>query len=105
MRGVIPVVGGVILYLIIGWSFWYYWSAARSQSYTSFTLPFPPHQQVSGVFVIDVLTIVLGIVLMFVYKAIAPAFFRGEVLNRDSATLVTEDFLAKQADPATATEH
>jgi len=54
---------------------------------------------VSGVFVIDVLTIVVGIILMFVYKAIAPAFFRGETLNRDSATLVTEDFLARQGAP------
>jgi amino acid transporter len=104
MRGIIPVIGGLILYFIIGWSFWYYWSAARSQSYTSFTLPFPPHQQVSGVFVIDILTIVVGIVLMFVYKAIAPAFFRGEVLNRDSATLVTEDFLTKHAEATTTTE-
>jgi hypothetical protein len=59
---------------------------------------------VSGVFLIDILTIVLGIVLMLVYKAMAPAFFRGEVLNRDSATLVTEDFLAKQAQAPAASE-
>ncbi len=99
MRGIVPAFGGVVLFFILGWSFWYYWSASRSGSYTSFTLPFPPHEQVSGVFVIDVLTIVVGIILMFVYKAIAPAFFRGETLNRDSATLVTEDFLARQGAP------
>jgi amino acid transporter len=104
MRGIVPAFGGIVLFLIIGWSFWYYWSATRSGSYTSFTLPFPPHQQVSGVFLIDILTIVLGIVLMLVYKAMAPAFFRGEVLNRDSATLVTEDFLAKQAQAPAASE-
>ena len=38
------------------------------------------------------------------YVAIAPAFFRGETLNRNTATLVTEEFLATQAakesDPA-----
>ena len=97
MRGIVPLIGGLILWFILGWSFWYYWSATRSGSYTSFTLPFPPHQQLSGVFVIDVLTAVVGIVLMFVYKAINPSFFGGETLNRDTATLVTEDFLAKQA--------
>jgi amino acid transporter len=97
MRGIFPGFGGIVLWFILGWSFWYYWSASRSASYTSWTLPFPPHQQVSGVFVIDVLTAVLGVVLMFVYKAINPVFFRGETLSRDSATLVTEDFLANQA--------
>jgi amino acid transporter len=97
MRGIFPAFGGIVLWFILGWSFWYYWSATRSGSYTSWTLPFPPHQQVSGVFVIDVITALLGVVLMFVYKAINPAFFRGETLSRDSATLVTEDFLATQA--------
>jgi hypothetical protein len=28
---------------------------------------------------------------MFVYQAISPAFFRGEVLNASTATLVPED--------------
>jgi hypothetical protein len=97
MRGIVPTFGGLILWFILGWSFWYYWSATRSGSYTSFKLPFPPHQQVSGVFVIDILTALVGVILMFVYQAINPPFFRGETLNRDTATLVTDEFLAKQA--------
>jgi hypothetical protein len=28
---------------------------------------------------------------MFVYRAVSPAFFRGEVLNGSTATLVPED--------------
>ena len=35
--------------------------------------------------------LVLGIVLMLVYAAVAPPFFRGEVLNAGTATLVPED--------------
>ena len=35
--------------------------------------------------------LLLGIVLMYVYKAIRPAYFRGEVLNRDTPTRVPED--------------
>ncbi len=97
MRGVIPLLGGVILFGILGWSFWYYWSASRSGSYTSWSLPFPPHEQVSGVFVIDVLSFLIGVLCIVVYRVVSPPFFRGETLNRNTATLVTEDFLAKQA--------
>jgi hypothetical protein len=35
--------------------------------------------------------VVLGIVLMFIYQAIRPAYFRGEVLNRDTPTRVPSD--------------
>ena len=35
--------------------------------------------------------LLLGIVLMYVYRAIRPAYFRGEVLNRDTPTRVPED--------------
>jgi hypothetical protein len=44
-----------------------------------------------GVFVIDLIAIVLGLVLMLVYSSIRPAFFRGETLNRSTQTLVPED--------------
>ena len=36
---------------------------------------------------------------MFTMQAFRPAFFRGETLNRDSATLVTEDYVTN---PGTA---
>ena len=39
----------------------------------------------------------LGIILMFTQQAFRPAFFRGQTLNRDSATLVTEESLAERA--------
>ena len=42
-------------------------------------------------FILDIGAIVLGIVLMFIYRAVRPAFFRGEVLNRDTPTRVPED--------------
>jgi len=34
--------------------------------------------------------LILGIILMFTTQAFMPAFFRGEVLNRNTPTLVTE---------------
>jgi hypothetical protein len=44
---------------------------------------------VGGVFLLGVGSLLLGVVLMFVYQAIAPAYFRGETLpKRDSGDLV-----------------
>ena len=40
---------------------------------------------IGGVFLIGVGSLVLGLVLMFVYQAMAPAFFRGETLSRRHA--------------------
>jgi hypothetical protein len=54
-------------------------------------LPFSPHWQIGGVFILDAGVLILGIVLMYTYKAIRPAYFRGEVLNRDTPTRVPED--------------
>ena len=36
-------------------------------------------------------TVILGIVLMYVWMAFRPAFFRGEILNRDTPTRVPQD--------------
>ncbi len=36
-------------------------------------------------------TVILGVVLMYVWMAFRPAFFRGEILNRDTPTRVPQD--------------
>jgi amino acid transporter len=91
LRGIVPLLGGIILWGCMIWSFWYYWSPIRSGSDTSWTLPISPHWRIGGVFILDIGVSILGVVLMFVYKAIAPAYFRGEVLNRDTPTRVPDD--------------
>ncbi len=88
IRGIIPLLGGVILWFCMGWSFWYYWNASNSS--TSWKIP-GTQRVIGGVFILDVGVLLLGIVLMYVYKAIRPAYFRGEVLNRDTPTRVPED--------------
>lgn len=35
--------------------------------------------------------LVLGVIFLFVYRAMAPPFFQGEVLTRDTVTLEPED--------------
>jgi amino acid transporter len=89
LRGILPTAGGLILLGCIIYNFWHYWNAANS--YTSWKLPFGPHWVIGGVFLLDAGVLVLGVILMYVYKAIQPAFFRGEVLNRDTPTKVPED--------------
>ena len=91
MQGVFPALGGVILYLILGWSFWYYWQPVNSYTHVGIL-----GRQIGGVFILDTGMLLLGVILMFLMQAFRPAFFRGETLNRDSATLVSEDYLAKQ---------
>jgi hypothetical protein len=89
LRGVLPLLGGVILWLCMVWTFWHYWNPVNS--YTSFTLPFSPHWQIGGIFLLQTGAIVLGVVLMYLFKAIRPAYFRGEILNRDTPTRVPDE--------------
>ncbi len=89
MQGILPVVGGLMLYFILGWSLYFYWQPVNS--YTTWSMPFPPHWQIGGVFLIDVVSVLIGIVLMFIYASLRPPFFRGEVLTRSTPTLVPED--------------
>ena len=89
LRGILPVAGGIILWAALGYNLYYYWNPANS--FTSWTMQFPPHWHIGGVFIIDIISLVLGLVLMYTYAAIRPAFFKGEVLNRDTPTMVPED--------------
>jgi amino acid transporter len=89
LRGIFPLLGGLILWFAMFWFLWYNW-VTPSNSYTTWTLP-GTHRVVGGVLVIDVAAIVLGIVLFLIYWAVRPAYFRGEVLNRDTPTRVPED--------------
>jgi len=40
---------------------------------------------IGGVFVLGIGSLLLGVVLLLAYRAVAPAFFRGETLSRRSA--------------------
>jgi amino acid transporter len=89
IRGILPTLGGLMMYGALIFSFYHYWNPANS--YTTWKLPFSPHWRIGGVDIIDIVSILVGIVLLVVYKRLRPAFFRGEVLNATTATLVPED--------------
>ncbi len=92
-RGIFPLLGGIMLFSALGYNLYYYWGPGNSS--TSWQMSFWPHWNVGGVFLIDLITVVIGIVLMVAYASVRPAFFRGEVLNRDTPTMVPEDLGAE----------
>jgi amino acid transporter len=97
MQGILPTLGGVILFFALIWSLhddWLSPDADHSASYTRWNVPFAPHWTIGGVFLIGVGAFVVGIIIMLIWRAIAPAYFRGETLNRETATLVRDEQLS-----------
>ncbi|MGW2521693.1 APC family permease [Streptomyces sp. NPDC001617] len=77
-KGIMPGLGGVLLlYFFINACVVY---SASDYGSTSWTLPFPPHWQLGGVFITGIGALLLGAVLMLVYQGIRPNFFRKETI-------------------------
>ncbi len=92
IRGLLPLLGGLMLFFALAWSAkddWN-WDGGNGASYTSWTMPFSPHWQIGGVFLLGFGGLLVGVVLMIVWRIMRPAFFRGEILNRNSPTLVPD---------------
>ncbi len=97
MQGIIPVTGGVILFIVMGWSAYLDWLNPYAKNYnpteasfTGWQMTFPPHWAVGGVAVLVVGAGLVGLIAMVTYGVARPAFFRGEVLNVHTPTLVPE---------------
>jgi amino acid transporter len=89
MRGIFPALGGLMMYGALAFSLYHYWNPANST--TSWTLPIAPHWQVGGVFVIDILTLLVGLAGFAYCLRMQRPFFRGEVLNATTPTVVPAD--------------
>jgi amino acid transporter len=87
-RGAIPLLGSVMLWGALGYDLYYYYLPANSSSH--WQIPFWPHWNMGGTFVIEAIALLVGVVLMLVYSRVAPAYFRGEVLNESTPTLVPD---------------
>ncbi|MDX6355197.1 MAG: hypothetical protein QOF98_2100, partial [Streptomyces sp.] len=78
IRGIVPGVGGLLLlYFFVNACRVY---AAADYGSTSWTLPVAPHWQLGGVFVTGIGALLLGGVLMLVYRVIRPGFFHQETI-------------------------
>ena len=85
MRGILPGLGGLIMYAAGFYSLRSDWIA--SNSYTRWTVPFL-HWQIGGIFVIAALAAAAGVIGFAFMRVTAPAFFRKETLNRTRPVLV-----------------
>ena len=80
MQGLLPLLGGLLLVAFF---------VIAAHTYADPDYGYTSVGDIGGVFLIGIGSLVLGVVLMFVYQAIAPAYFRGETLpKRDSGDLV-----------------
>ncbi|HUC58842.1 MAG TPA: APC family permease [Streptosporangiaceae bacterium] len=93
MQGILPVLGGLMLWFLGGWSLWLDWdmNSANEASYTSFTVP-GLHWVIGGVFVIVFLSWVVGLLVFIYMRIVHPAFFRKETLTRSTPTLVPDNY-------------
>jgi amino acid transporter len=79
LRGVLPGLSGVMLFIILGWSVWFY--TDPSQSYTSWHMPFWPHWTIGGVLSIAAITALAGLGWMLALQRSQREFFSGRSLR------------------------
>jgi hypothetical protein len=61
-------------------------TVGKGSSVTSWRVP-GLHWEIGGAFLLAVRSLLIGVVLRFIYRAVSSPFFRGKVLNRDTLTL------------------
>jgi amino acid transporter len=89
MQGILPGLGGLIMYGAGAWSLWEDWDVAVGEPYTQWTMP-GTHWVIGGPFIIALLAAVAGVVCFIFMRVTAPAFFRKETLTRGTPTLVPD---------------
>jgi amino acid transporter len=85
MRGILPGLGGLIMYLAGFYSLQSDWVA--SNSYTKWTVPLL-HWQIGGIFIIAALAAAAGVIGFVFMRVTGPAYFRKETLTRITPVLV-----------------
>ncbi|MFD6280380.1 APC family permease [Streptomyces sp. NPDC060209] len=82
-KGLCPVVGGILLTAVFGKTLYDMWDPAYGSGSSVLG--------VGSVFVIGVGLLLLGVVLMEAVRRRSPAFFRGEVLTKETPAFVVSD--------------
>jgi amino acid transporter len=90
MQGILPALGGLLMYFAGGWSVWADWDYASDNSYTSWLMPFWPHWYIGGVFLIAFFSALAGLALGIYMRFARPAFFKKQTLTRATPTLVPD---------------
>jgi amino acid transporter len=91
MQGILPSLGGLIMYAAGVWSLWADWDVATGNSYTSWLMPFWPHWYIGGAFLIGFISALVGLFAGIYMRFAQPAFFRKQTLTRSTPTLVPDE--------------
>jgi amino acid transporter len=87
MRGILPGLGGLIMYAAGGYALQSDWVA--SNSYASWTVP-GLRWHIGAIFLIALSAALLGLLAFTYMRLTAPAFFRKQILTRSTPTLVPD---------------
>jgi amino acid transporter len=90
MQGILPGLGGLILFFLGGWSLWLDYDVATANDFTMWTVP-GLHWQIGGAFVIAAGAAVIGVIAFLFCRFAYPAFFKKQTLTRATATLVPDE--------------
>jgi amino acid transporter len=85
MRGILPVLGGLIMYSAGIYSLQSDWVA--SNSYTTWTIP-GLNWEIGGTFIIAALAALTGVIAFVFMRVTGPSFFRRQTLTRTTPVLV-----------------
>ncbi|HEY1699010.1 MAG TPA: hypothetical protein VGG75_04745 [Trebonia sp.] len=88
LRGVIPLLSGIMLAIILGWSIYFY--ADPDQNYTTWQMPFWPHWTVGGVLSIGIITGLIGLGWMLATQPYKKEFFSGRSM-REGYSITDDD--------------
>ncbi len=91
MRGIIPAAGWLILWVLGGFSMWQDWDFNTGNSFTKFTIP-GLHWVVGGVFMIVLLSALIGVIFYVYLRITQPAYFKRQTLTRSTETLVPDKY-------------
>jgi amino acid transporter len=90
MQGILPLLGGLILWFLGGWSLWEDYDVKTGNSYTTFTVP-GLHWEIGGVFVVVFVATLIGVIFWAYLRIAQPPFFRRQTLTRSTPTMVPDE--------------
>ena len=88
MRGIIPLLSGVMLAVILGWSVYYY--TDPDNSYSTWQMPFWPHWTMGGVLSIGIITALIGLGWMLGTQPFKKEYFSGAAM-REGYSITDDD--------------
>jgi len=94
LRGVLPTLGGLILWFAGAWTVWSGWDVATDDSYTTWLIPFSPHWRIGGVFLVAFASVLVGLLAFVAWRIAKPSYFTGETFRQNIAVIETGEVVA-----------